>query len=341
MTESTARPTVPKIPVPLQIFLSEFFGTGVLLLGGLSLVIFFWGAGSPVAVLIPSTTARMVICGFLFGALGGSIALSAVGTYSGAHINPAVTFGFLLAGKLTPRMAFGYVVAQLGGATLFSAPLLLWGEMGRSVNYGATVPGQGYSTLTVLLGEVATTFGLVAALCVFLATRELRRFTPFMIPFLYAIMILASIVQPSLLALAVMLVVLRSWIGITYYVRGEFYREKAKDYVQSAIGTGVSDWSVMVSHILPNSLVPVVTFAPFGIVSYMLVLVSLDYLGFGLPPGTPSWGYLLSQGRNYVTSYPHLIVIPSAALAATLFCVVVVGEAVREAFDPKVFSRLR
>ena len=189
MTESTARPTVPKIPVPLQIFLSEFFGTGVLLLGGLSLVIFFWGAGSPVAVLIPSATARMVICGFLFGALGGSIALSAVGTYSGAHINPAVTFGFLLAGKLTPRMAFGYVVAQLGGATLFSAPLLLWGEMGRSVNYGATVPGQGYSTVTVLMGEVATTFGLVAALCVFLATRELRRFTPFMIPFLYAIMV--------------------------------------------------------------------------------------------------------------------------------------------------------
>jgi ABC-type microcin C transport system permease subunit YejE len=161
------------------------------------------------------------------------------------------------------------------------------------------------------------------------------------IPFLYAIMIMASIVRPGLVLLVAMLVVLRSWLGITYYVRGEFYREKAKDYVQSAIGTGVSDWKVMITHILPNALVPVVTFAPFGVVSYMLILVSLDYLGLGLPPGTPSWGYLLSQGREYLTSYPHLILIPSVALAGTLFCVVVVGEAVREAFDPKVFSRLR
>jgi len=189
MTESTARPTVPKIALPIQMFFSELIGTGLLLLGGLSLVIFVFGAGSPVAELIPSVTVRNVMCGFLFGSIGASIALSPVGTYSGAHINPAVTFGFLLAGKLKPRVAFGYVVAQLGGATLFCLPLLLWGDMGRSINFGATIPGHGYSTLTVLLGEVATTFGLVAALCVFLATRELRRFTPFMIPFLYAFMV--------------------------------------------------------------------------------------------------------------------------------------------------------
>jgi aquaporin Z len=189
MTEATARPTVPKVVLPLQMFFSELIGTGVLLLGGLSLVIFVFGAGNPVAQLIPSVTARNVMCGFLFGSLGASIALSPVGTYSGAHINPAVTFAFLLAGKLKPRVAFGYVVAQLGGATLGCVPLLLWGAMGRSVNYGASLPGPGYSTLTVLLGEVATTFGLVASLCVFLATRQLRRFTPFMIPFLYAIMV--------------------------------------------------------------------------------------------------------------------------------------------------------
>jgi len=161
------------------------------------------------------------------------------------------------------------------------------------------------------------------------------------IPFLYTIMILASITQPGFFLLAGMLVILRSWLGITYYVRGEFYREKAKDYVQAAIGTGVSDRKIMVKHILPNALVPVVTYAPFDVVSYMLVLVSLDYLGFGLPPQTPSWGYLLEQGRRYVTSYQHLILVPTIALAGTLFCVVVVGEAIREAFDPKVYSRLR
>jgi aquaporin Z len=173
----------------MELFLSEMIGTGVLLFGGLSLVIFVFGAGSPVARLVPNATLRMAMTGFLFGSIGAAITLSPVGRISGAHINPAVTLGFLLAGKLRPRVAFGYVVAQLGGATLGSAPLLLWGEMGRSVNFGASLPGPGYSTLTVLLGEVATTFGLVAGLCVFLATRELRRFTPFMIPFLYGIMV--------------------------------------------------------------------------------------------------------------------------------------------------------
>jgi len=161
------------------------------------------------------------------------------------------------------------------------------------------------------------------------------------IPFLFTIMIIASIVQPGFLILVLLLVALRSWLGITYYVRGEFYREKAKDYVQAAIGMGAADRSVMLKHILPNSLVPVVTFAPFGIVSYIMSLVSLDYLGFGLPVGTPSWGALLSQGMQHVKYYPHLILVTSAAFAATLFCVVMIGEAVREAFDPKVFSRLR
>ena len=184
-----ARPTVPDVPhLPWQIFLSEMIGTGVLLLGGLSVVILMFGAENPIAALVPSLTARRIITGFLFGSIGGAIALSPVGDVSGAHINPAVTLGFLLFGKLKPRVAFGYVVAQSGGAILGCLPLLAWGAMGRSISFGATLPGQGYSTWTVLLGEVATTFGLVASLCVFLSLRELRRFTPFMIPFLYAIM---------------------------------------------------------------------------------------------------------------------------------------------------------
>ncbi|MBI4868498.1 MAG: ABC transporter permease subunit [Candidatus Wallbacteria bacterium] len=161
------------------------------------------------------------------------------------------------------------------------------------------------------------------------------------IPFLFTIMIIASMVQPSFWMLTLLMVVLTSWLGITYYVRAEFYREKAKDYVQAAIGSGVSDWRIITRHILPNALVPVVTFAPFGIVAYIGSLVSLDFLGFGLPPGTPSWGALLRQGLENVKFYPHLTVIPTVALAATLYTVVTIGEAVREAFDPKVFSRLR
>jgi microcin C transport system permease protein len=161
------------------------------------------------------------------------------------------------------------------------------------------------------------------------------------IPFLFTIMIIAAIIKPTFWILAFMLVVLRSWLGITYYVRGEFYREKGKDYVQAAIGAGVADWKIMLKHILPNSLVPIVTYAPFAIVGYIGLLVSLDYLGFGLPPGTPSWGGLLRQGLERVKFDPHLTLVPVLALCATLYCVVMIGEAVREAFDPKVFSRLR
>ena len=162
------RPTVPRAPrTPWELFLSEMIRTGLLLLGGLSLVIFVFGAGSPIAELVLSSRVRMAMTGFLFGSIGALIAVSSpVGDVSGAHINPAVTLGFLLMGKFKPRVAFGYIVAQLTGAIAGSVPLLVWGKMGRSISFGASLPGQGYSTWTVLLGEVATTFGLIASLCV-------------------------------------------------------------------------------------------------------------------------------------------------------------------------------
>jgi len=161
------------------------------------------------------------------------------------------------------------------------------------------------------------------------------------VPFLFMLIIIASIIQPTFLLLVSLIVVLQGWVGISYYIRGEFYREKARDYVHAAVAMGASEWSVMMKHILPNSLVPLVTFAPFNVVGTIGSLVSLDYLGFGLPVGTPSWGALLDQGMKYLKYYPHLILTPSIAMAVTLFMVVMIGEAVREAFDPKVFSRLR
>jgi microcin C transport system permease protein len=159
------------------------------------------------------------------------------------------------------------------------------------------------------------------------------------IPFLYVILIVAALMTPTFWLLVVLMTVLSSWLRITYYVRGEFYREKAKDYVQAAIGMGVPDWKIIVRHMLPNSMVPIVTFTPFAIVGYISALVSLDYLNFGLPP--PSWGVLLRQGLDNVKFHPHLIIVPTVALSVTLYAIVLVGEAVREAFDPKVFSRLR
>jgi aquaporin Z len=92
-------------------------------------------------------------------------------------------------GKMQSGLAAGFVVSQFVGATVGALPLLLWGSMGRSVAYGSTLPGQGYSLEMVLLGEVITTFGLVAGLCVFLGFRKLRPFTPWLFRFLYALMV--------------------------------------------------------------------------------------------------------------------------------------------------------
>ena len=159
------------------------------------------------------------------------------------------------------------------------------------------------------------------------------------IPFLYTVIILASVLGPSFQLLTVILAAF-SWLSITYYLRGEFYREKAKDYVAAAIATGEGHLTVMVRHILPNALTPIITFAPFAIVSSIIALVSLDFLGYGLPPPSPSWGELLKQAKANLQVW-HLVVFPLGAMFVTLQLIVFIGEAIREAFDPKVQSRLR
>jgi aquaporin Z len=172
-----------------KFFIAEFLGTALLLLGGLSLVIFMFGSGSPMAQLIPSIKVRQIITGFLFGSIGASIALSPIGKVSGAHINPAVTMVFWIFRKIESRLAVTYILAQLTGAIIGCVPLLVWGQMGRSIAFGATWPGEGYSIQTVFLGEVITTFTMVSLLVTFIAFRRIRQFTPFMFPFLFAIMV--------------------------------------------------------------------------------------------------------------------------------------------------------
>ncbi len=173
----------------VKFFISEFLGTGLLLFGGLSVVIFMFGSGSPMTQFIPDVKVRQSITGFLFGSIGASIALSRIGKVSGAHINPAVTMVFWLFRKIEGRLAITYVLAQLTGAIVGCLPLLFWGQMGRSLEFGVTVPGTGYSLSAVLLGEVITTFVMVSLLVVFIGFRKIRRFTPFMFPFLYGIMV--------------------------------------------------------------------------------------------------------------------------------------------------------
>jgi microcin C transport system permease protein len=153
------------------------------------------------------------------------------------------------------------------------------------------------------------------------------------------VIIIGSIVTPSFALLIIILTVF-GWVGISYYMRGEFYREKAKDYVAAAIALGARDRQIIFKHILPNSLTPLIAFLPFAIVGGISTLVSLDFLGFGLQPPTPSWGQMLDIGRQNLDKW-WLIVTPLSALFITLLLVTFIGEAIREAFDPRVYSRLR
>jgi len=159
-------------------------------------------------------------------------------------------------------------------------------------------------------------------------------------PFLFIMMILASFMKPNIILLATLAVLLKGWIGITYFIRGEFYREKAKDYVSAAVSLGASNWQVMFKHILPNALTPIITFAPFSIIADIGTLVSLDFLGYGLRPPTSSWGNLLSQAAENL-DYWHMLIFPVIILTITIFMITFISEAVREAFDPRVYSRLR
>ena len=177
---------------PWQVFSSELVGTALLVLVGLSMVILMFGAGSPMLRFVPGEGARRLITGFLFGTTGALIALSPVGKESGAHINPVVTLGFWLMGKLDLPTTLGYLVAQMIGAVMGSLPLLLWGAMGKSVAFGATLPGPGFTLPTVFLGEVVTTFTMISLLAVFLGFRTIRPFTPAIFPPLYAIMVWAE-----------------------------------------------------------------------------------------------------------------------------------------------------
>jgi aquaporin Z len=172
-----------------QAFFAEMVGTGLLVAVGLSVVIVLFGTNSAVITLLPGPGARRLVAGFLFGTTGALIAVSRIGKVSGAHINPAVTLAFWIIGKMKGVHAAIYVIAQCVGAVLGAIPLLMWGETGKSIAYGATLPGAQYGVWIALAGEVITTFALVVGLFVFLGQRRLSAWTPLLFPFLYAVMV--------------------------------------------------------------------------------------------------------------------------------------------------------
>ena len=155
------------------------------------------------------------------------------------------------------------------------------------------------------------------------------------VPQFFLLIIIIAIFKPTL-SLLVLISCIFGWISISYYVRGEFLKNRKMEFVEGARAVGASSARVFFKHLLPNSLSPLITFTPFVISGNIVGLASLDYLGFGLTPPTPSWGELLNQAQQNFTIGWWLAVFPSLAMFLTLTMLSLIGEATRDAMDPRL-----
>ncbi|GLS13367.1 ABC transporter permease [Hydrogenophaga electricum] len=152
-------------------------------------------------------------------------------------------------------------------------------------------------------------------------------------PELYLLIIFSAVFAPSV-GLLLVLLSLFGWMGLSDYVRAEFLRNRQLDYVRAARAMGLSNGQIIWRHVLPNSLTPVVTFLPFRMSAAILALTSLDFLGLGVPPGTPSLGELLSQGKNNIDAW-WISLSTFGVLVLTLLLLTFMGDALRDALDPR------
>ncbi|MGW8161187.1 MAG: ABC transporter permease [Desulfobulbales bacterium] len=152
-------------------------------------------------------------------------------------------------------------------------------------------------------------------------------------PELYLLIIFASIFKPSITLLLILLSIF-GWMGLSDYVRAEFLKGRNMDYVTAAKAMGVSNVVIMFRHLLPNGMTPVITFLPFRLSGAILALTSLDFLGLGVPPSTPSLGELLAQGKSNIEAW-WLSLSTFVVLVGTLILLIFIGEALRETLDPR------
>jgi len=153
------------------------------------------------------------------------------------------------------------------------------------------------------------------------------------LPFLYVMIFVGAALGRSFLLLLICYS-LFNWIGISYYMRAEFLRLRHNTFVEAARCQGLSSFRIIFSHILPNALTPLITLFPFNLIGAIASLAALDFLGFGLPPLTPSWGELLQQAQMFRWAW-WLILFPSLALFIVMLLTVLIGEGLRDAFDPR------
>ena len=168
----------------------------------------------------------------------------------------------------------------------------------------------------------------------------LQRFTEIWsaLPFLYVMIFIGSTVGRSFTVLLVCYAVF-NWIAVSYYMRAEFLRLRTRTFVEAAKVQGFSSARIIFVHILPNALTPLITLFPFMLMGAIGSLAALDFLGFGLPPMTPSCGELLQEAQQFRSAW-WLILFPSAALFIVMLLTVLIGEGLRDAFDPRQESRL-
>ncbi|MCJ7800662.1 MAG: ABC transporter permease [Polaromonas sp.] len=197
--------------------------------------------------------------------------------------------------------------------------------------------------LSVLFGLALTAIGVVIGIITgaiqgYVGGKTDLVFQRFMeiwgsMPELYILIIFSAMFAPSV-ALLLLLLSLFGWMGLSDYVRAEFLRNRQMDYVRAARALGVGNLQIMWRHILPNSLTPVVTFLPFRMSAAILALTSLDFLGLGVPPGTPSLGELLNQGKANIDAW-WISLSTFAVLVITLLLLTFMGDALRDALDPR------
>jgi len=230
------------------------------------------------------------------------------------------------------------------GDTAASAPVLRTDDAGRDVVarliYGWRISvlfGLALALVSSVIGiAVGSIQGYFGGLIDLLGQRALEIWQNF--PVLYLLIIVAAFIQPSFWSL-LLIMMLFSWTALVGVVRAEFLRARNFDYIKAARALGVRNEVVMVRHMLPNAMVATLTMTPFLLTGAVTTLTSLDFLGLGLPPGSPSLGELLKQGKDNIEA-PWLGLTAFMSLAVMLSLMTFVGEAVRDAFDPRKSSRV-
>jgi len=248
--------------------------------------------------------------------------------------------------KIFPPIKYSYSEYDLDSIVLppSSRHILGTDEQGRDIAarliYGARVSifvgfiaVAIYVSIGIIMGAAAGYYGGITDLII---SRLIELMLCF--PTFFLILTILALWGPSLVSVMVV-IGLTGWTGIARIVRGEFLRLREMDYISAARAIGVNDAMIILKHMLPNSLAPVLVSATFGIASTILIESSLSFLGFGVEPPTPSWGELLNQSRDFMDFAWWLTIIPGFAIFITITSYNLVGEGLQDAIDPKSLKK--